>query len=118
MDLTGGLNWYDLYRPLLPAAPPKEGMTAAESRMGSVMINGTKKTYKKGYTFGEYTPWLKKYQKDDNPFIFAEFLTEYINEPEVRKALHIPDDIQAYEQCNDNINGNYSFSQEGSMWIY
>jgi hypothetical protein len=55
--LTGELNWYDLYRknngPLLGAA------NTSESRLTSVVIDGVKKTYKRGMTQQEYTPWAK-----------------------------------------------------------
>ena len=55
--LTGELNWYDLYRknngPLLGAAK------TSESRLTSVVIDGVKKTYKRGMTQQEYTPWAK-----------------------------------------------------------
>ena len=44
-DLTSGLNWYDLYRPVYP-----NGGLTEEERIGKVMINGTEKTYKIGYT--------------------------------------------------------------------
>jgi len=53
--LTGELNWYDLYRknngPLLNQSTP--------DRMGSVVVDGKRLTYKKGMTMQEYTPWAK-----------------------------------------------------------
>jgi carboxypeptidase C (cathepsin A) len=36
----------------------------------------------------------------------------------VRRALNIPDHVQAWQECNDDINENYAYQYEGSFWIY
>ena len=57
-DLTGDLNWYDLYRTdAAPISPSKE------SRMGKTMVNGVEKKYIKGMTMSEYTPWMSRFIK-------------------------------------------------------
>ena len=62
-----------------------------ENRLGTVVINGEERTYKKGFTAKEYTPWAKHTHGSDN--IMAVNVTEYINLPEVRKAMNIPDSV-------------------------
>lgn len=89
--------------------------------MGKVMVGGEEKVFKRGYTAAEYTPWLKHnpiLNLQDAPFVFSTFLTDYINEPATRTSMHIPDSVQAYEQCSDSIGGNYTEQPEGSEWIY
>ena len=51
MDLSGSLNWYDLYRKNydLPVSNV--------DRMGETTIDGEKRTYKRGMTMAEYTPF-------------------------------------------------------------
>ena len=45
-------------------------------------------------------------------------MTDYLNSKEVRKALHIPDFIQDFEICNDEILRHYRSQMEASVWIY
>ena len=35
------------------------------------------------------------------------YVTEYMNSADVRKALHIPDSIQAFDICNETILYDY-----------
>lgn len=51
-NLTGDLDWYDLY------SAPKGALMTEDKRMGSAVINGVEKNYKKGRTQLEYTPWV------------------------------------------------------------
>ena len=39
-----------------------------------------------------------------------------MNREDVRTKLNIPNDLGAWEQCNDNI--EYQVNQEASLWIY
>jgi hypothetical protein len=92
-NLTGALNWYDLYRPTYPGSLLlKSGQS--ESREGVSMVNGEKKTYKRGMTIDEYTPWLKHHVK--NSPILGNFVSDYLNREEVRTALHIPTHVQGW----------------------
>jgi len=45
-------------------------------------------------------------------------MSDYTNREDVRRALNIPDHVGPWLQCNDSINGNYSYQFEGSLWIY
>lgn len=54
------LNWYDLYRPLL------HFKTGEEDRMGETIIDGEVKSYKKGMTMQEYTPWASNFTANDD----------------------------------------------------
>lgn len=89
-DMTGDLNWYDLYRPVYPGGPLK-GMlkTDSDERFGISEVTGTK--YKRGYTFSEYTPWLKA--PSGPQAVFGSNVTDFLNIKEVREALNIPDSV-------------------------
>jgi len=98
---TGDLNWYDLYRkndgPLLNQANA--------SRMGSVVVDGKRLTYKRGMTQQEYTPWAK-HLKNTKPVIVGDFVSDYMNRPDVRKAFNIPSKAPAWEMCSSTLNYN------------
>jgi hypothetical protein len=59
------------------------------------MINGKEKTYRRGYTMKEYTPWAK--HTHGNEKVYNDIMTEYVNSADLRHALHIPDEVQAWE---------------------
>ncbi len=42
----------------------------------------------------------------------------YLNRKDVREALHIPDYVQTFLDCNDDFEDNYQVQREGSIWIY
>jgi len=84
MNLTGDLNWYDLYRWNYPSA-----VVTADERFAEVVVDGITKTYKRGYTQKEYTPWIKHLPLNDE-VIYGDYVTWYVNQPEVRAALNIP----------------------------
>lgn len=94
--LTGDLNWYDLYRWNYDLANATNMWTDAE-RMQEVTINGTKKTYKRGMTMQEYTPWMKP-RTLKSPLLF-DYVTDYVNREDVRTAMHIPVAYPAWNQC-------------------
>lgn len=56
------------------------------------MIEGEEKTYRKGMTAAEYTPWVKGIKENDH-YVTGDFLSDYINSPLVRKSLNIPDSV-------------------------
>ena len=93
--LTSDLNWYDLYRKTYPGA-----LKASDpERYGVTEINGVKHQYKRGKTVEEYTPWVK-HAKGDH--VLGATLTDYINMPETRKAMNIPDTVKAFELCRSD----------------
>lgn len=110
-DLSGQLNWYDLYRwnydlPLSNA-----------DRTGKTVIDGKERTYKRGMTQAEYTPFLPHIM--DSPHaqvVNGDFLTDYMNREDVRAAFNIPSDVQTWEMCSDTL--RYQVQDEASMWIY
>lgn len=71
-------------------------MLQSPNRQGHAYVNGEKKTYTKGHTFAEYTPWLK-HAPNANAQVNGDFLSDYINSEEVRNALNIPSSVQAWE---------------------
>ena len=89
----------------------------SENRLQSVMVDGEQKTYKRGFTMQEYTPWLKYGQTDNHPLL-GSFMSDYLNRQDVRHALHIPSIVNAWANCNEYINSHYGYQYEGSFWIY
>jgi carboxypeptidase C (cathepsin A) len=104
------LNIYDFFR------TNEVSNTAVEDRMGKSMVNGEEKTYKRGMTQAEYTPWLKHLVNDSN--LMYTSLTDYMNDEKVRTALHIPASAPGWEQCSGPVGNAYQLQQEASLWIY
>lgn len=112
---VGDLNWYDLYRPLLRFKSSSEN---GDDRLGEAIVDGEVKTYKKGMTMGEYTPWASYMfatEADASQVRLNDFVTDYMNLEETRVAFNIPSEVQAWEQCS---NIDYTIGAESSMWIY
>lgn len=99
------LNIYDLYRWVYPTSSvQRSNKIRAEGRMGTTVIGGEVKTYKRGMTMSEYTPWLKyKLFDNDTEPILGDYFTDYMNLASVRKAFNIPDSVQPWEQCSNAI---------------
>jgi hypothetical protein len=106
-----GTNIYDLYRKDYDILSAENG---AEGRLGTTMLGGKEKTYRRGYTASEYTPWLNHSGADD--IILGSPVSDYLNRADVRTALHIPDSAPVYEECSNEL--DYHMQQEGSIWIY
>lgn len=53
----------------------------AEERIGKSVIDGVEKTYKRGFTHREYTPWLKKTlgPKPVREQVFGGVVSDYFN---------------------------------------
>lgn len=113
--MAGDLNWYDLYRKVYPDGGL---LLKSENRLKSVEIGGENKTYKTGYTMRDYTPWAKHLKDAPNHPLLGDYMSEYANRADVRKALNIPETVQGWETCNEFINENYAYQYEGSYWIY
>lgn len=79
------------------------------------MVEGQLKTYRKGMTMGEYTPWANKLITESK-HILGDYTGDYMNREDVRAALHIPADVQAWEECSNKL--DYRIFQEASEWIY
>lgn len=100
-NATKNLNWYDLYRPNIASALK----TQDESRIGHAIVDGKIKTYKRGFTMKEYTPFLKRHMlmHQEDSMILGDFLTDYMNRADVRTAFHIPSSAPAWEMCSNKL---------------
>lgn len=110
--LTNQLNWYDLYRFLYPDTIN----LSAEDRWATAEVHGETKHYRRGFTHQEYTPWANQGRNQEESPILGDYLSGYMNREDVRDALHIPTDVQAWEECSYYL--NYQFQEEASQWIY
>jgi hypothetical protein len=101
-NATKNTNWYDLYRQTYDG-PILKG----ESRVGTTIIDGEERTYKRGMTMSEYTPWAKHVVNDDaNDIILGDYVTDYMNRQDVREALHIPTTVHTWEMCSNELDYN------------
>ncbi len=124
-DLWQGLNWYDLFRPVVPDGGLKvlKQSSSEDDRQRTVEIGGENRTYVAGYTFQEYAPWISKHipkrllESSAHPLL-GDYMSDYTNRQDVRRALNIPDHVQVWLECNNTINKNYAYQYEGSFWIY
>lgn len=85
------------------------------------MVDGRNRTYKRGATRAERTPWIKSMFSEDHPMmteLLGDGMSDYLNRPDVRSALHIPTYVDHYDECNNDIYGTYQSFREGSVWIY
>jgi hypothetical protein len=64
--------------------------------MKSVIVEGEVKTYKRGRTMSEYTPWMKAV---DNEAISVDPVVNYMNREDVRRALNIPKELGGFNLC-------------------
>jgi cathepsin A (carboxypeptidase C) len=91
----GGINIYDVYRKCYHDASSREGL---------VEIDGDLRTYKRGYTKHEYSPWvtplhhlLKLHGTEEQreaygiipPCVDGLNISDYLNRKDVREALHV-----------------------------
>jgi len=104
----------------LPETPADANQFYKAGDLGRTMVNGQLKTYKKGFTAAEYTPWIKHRQSklgDDGlpPCVYGIPVTDWMNSPDVRRVLHIPDSAPGWQMCNDIP---YTIETQGSQWVY
>ena len=116
-DYLPGLNLYDIYRTCYDNYAPSE-------RVGKVLLNGQEKTYKRGYTMQEYTPWFfeGKNEKLKNIIpdcVWGQPISDYFNRLDVYKSLHIDyeeENYQMWDLCTDRI--KYTKNPIGSVQYY
>mmetsp|Transcript_6304 Transcript_6304/g.10698 ORF Transcript_6304/g.10698 Transcript_6304/m.10698 type:complete len:216 (-) Transcript_6304:61-708(-) len=121
--LVDGLNIYDLYRYTSPANQTTEAkqplVASSPDRLATVTVDGTERSFKRGYTAAEYTPWLKHHPLVKNSeAVFGDEVTTFLNDADVRSQLHISSEIESFEQCSNFVFENYHLQIEGSLWIY
>jgi len=111
-NLVSKLNIYDVYR---------ECYYDDSDRLGTATINGKLKTYKRGMTAREYTPFLfedgNEIFKHAPPCVYATGPTDYLNRQDVRDALNVETD-QPWELCVGGDRINYNRGEKASYWIY
>lgn len=115
-NYAANLNWYDLYRPVYDLPVMDKQKALRENRIGTTVIDGETRTYKKGYTMQEYTPWAKHLNATKDPIILGDFLTDYMNRADVRTAFNIPTTVQTWEMCSSYL--DYHCQHFASQWIY
>jgi len=69
--------------------------------MAKTMVGGQEKTYKRGMTYAEYTPWVKHFGDEmrNTPLKNGDFLSDYVNNATVRDILHIPEYAPGWSMC-------------------
>lgn len=101
-NLTVTLNPYDLYKHNYKWDDLKKGVKNGQARFKTNNVHAKK---------------LRNLEEtcvaDDQVH-----LTAYLNRSDVREALHIPEDIQPWQQCTDDPRWDYTEMPEASEWIY
>ena len=72
-----------------------------------------------------YTPWVKPNMTEGSkiltelpPCTWGTGLLNWMNLADTRKAMHIPDYVQAWDLCQSSPTWSYESQPEGSQWIY
>jgi len=124
-DDTDKVNVYNIFGYCwgLPTEDGSHKSIPKEGELGLTAVGGQIKTYKKVFTQKDYTPWAfpnlpnKKNLKETPPCVDGEFIIKYLNRPEVRHALYIPDSARGWDMCAGS-EFEYSINKIGSQWIY
>ena len=45
-------------------------------------------------------------------------MSDYVNRPDVREAMHIPDTVRSWEECSSINSLEYHHQTDGSVWIF
>ena len=87
---------------------------------------GNGETVRKAASYDNYTPWMTKIKQRRAgasggvgivpPCVDGAPVVDYLNKPEVKSALHIPEGLPAWDMCLDGI--DYTSLQVGSQWIW
>lgn len=115
-SMLADINIYDLYRTNYGGSSLQN-----KPRLAATIVDGRERTYKRGHTAAEKTPWLRGILSEDHPSlkqIIGDAPSDYLNREDVRKALNIPSFIESYNECNDGMYITYMSYREGSVWIY
>ena len=109
--LVENVNVYDIFGTCWGLGPYPQA-TKDEPHYPHLYEGGKRSREHQRYvTAADYTPWLfqgKKMSSNDlPPCTFGSQLLDYMNSDEVRKAMNIPDYVQAWDLC-----------QSASTWHY
>jgi carboxypeptidase C (cathepsin A) len=104
-DLVSEVNVYDIFGICYGPEPNPQ------------MYNAKKENV---YTAADYTPFLQRSNRANMlpACTFGNPILDYLNRSDVRDALNIPSNIQAWDLCTESINIEYSRDPNGSQWIY
>ena len=87
--------------------------------------------HKKGFTARDYTPWLFRTREQKGlvrssaderpvgelpPCTFGIPLMDFMNDPEVRTQMHIPEYVQNWTMCKDDFNYTMYENATQSIW--
>lgn len=115
---TADINVYDIYRTCWTVND-----TSVEDDMlyGFAEIDGEERKYRRKFSTRDYTPWI--YEKENkHPMIkggsctWDSPVTDFFNQANVRKALHIPTTVGVWQECSDEV--IYDSLHKASEWIY
>jgi hypothetical protein len=109
-SMLANVNLYDLYRTNYAATTLNQEGKEQKERLATTIIDGEERTYKRGHTIAERSPWLKSIISEEHPMlhqILGDGQSSYMNRQDVRTALNIPNTINSYEQCNDGMYVTY-----------
>jgi len=126
------LNIYNIYSQCYGGA----NVTQKFSNDIETVRNGGKSSVpKKGFTARDYTPWMYRSRQkktlvrsteeeerplsddpDLGPCTFGIPLMDFLDDPEVRTQMHIPEYIQPWTMCKDNFNYTMQKNATQSIW--
>lgn len=115
---TADINVYDIYGTCWGLGPTPQLYMSEKDRQHRRFISQN-----------DYTPWLQReIKKDDQsgepilkelpPCTWGSGLLDWMNLADTRKALHIPDSVQAWDLCQSGDWWHYVIQPKGSQWIY
>jgi len=125
LELTATINTYDVYRHCYDSKNEFLELFS-EDNLGMAKVGNSIKTYRKFYTTADYTPWLyhadvreaRKMVAEIPPCVYGSYVVDYLNLYEVRDALFIPEEVQAWTYCVENPAWNYTSGKDASYDIY
>ncbi|KAL7078587.1 hypothetical protein ACQ4LE_002510 [Meloidogyne hapla] len=102
----GGLNPYDLYRDCDPS-PGRNSMKMEVIKRGLIPSQLLDRFYSNSTKTMRWSLQNTLHGSASVPCLNDTALTTYMNLPEVRKALHIPDKLGHWDICSEDITENY-----------
>jgi serine carboxypeptidase-like clade 1 len=130
--MVDGINVYNIYGKCYgvePDSSSKPELYDTQSDVGFVKVGNEIKKYKRYATVSDYTPWLNpnfgnknatahKKLRDLPECTFGQPIIDYLNRNDVKKALHISNNAEAWDLCNMFIAVTYDRNMTASQWVY
>ena len=121
--LTETVNVYDIYGTCWGAGPYPQAEKQEKGFPHLYHAESKRRPHQQYVSAADYTPWLAMNRKKSGtqlnelpPCTFGSALLDFMNSDEVRKAMNIPDYVQAWDLCKTGI--EYASGQKASQWIY